>query len=206
MLTDRLDPASANRARLGLALALLAAGLLRFWALPHGVPFSLQVDEPEVMLRAVRMMKTGDLNPHFFDYPTLYMYVQALVATARFLAGAVHGEWASLAQAPPEAFYVWGRAVTAIAGTATVWVLYRAAHTVGTAHGAARRGHVRRHAPARPRVALRPDGCPGDVLRDAHSAPLAARARARHGVGVRAGRHGGRPRGRQPNTQEASRS
>ena len=110
---------------LGLVLALLAAGLLRFWALPHGVPFSVQVDEPEVMVRAVRMMKSGDLNPHFFDYPTLYMYLQALVATARFLAGAMRGEWASLAQAPHEAFYLWGRAVTAILGTATVWVLYR---------------------------------------------------------------------------------
>ena len=115
---------SDARARLGLVLALLAAGLLRFWALPHGVPFSVQVDEPEVMVRAVRMMKTGDLNPHFYDYPTLYMYVQAGVATARFLVGAMQGEWASLAQAPHEAFYVWGRAVTAIMGTATVWVLF----------------------------------------------------------------------------------
>ena len=113
-----------RRARLGLVLALLAAGLLRFWALPHGVPFSVQVDEPEVMVRAVRMMKTGDFNPHFYDYPTLYMYLQAAVATARFLVGAMQGEWASLAQAPHEAFYVWGRAVTAMMGTATVWLLY----------------------------------------------------------------------------------
>ena len=116
--------ADQRRARLGLVLALLAAGLLRFWALPHGVPFSVQVDEPEVMVRAVRMMKTGDLNPHFYDYPTLYMYLQALVATVRFLFGAMQGEWSSLAQAPHEAFYVWGRAVTAIMGTATVWVLF----------------------------------------------------------------------------------
>ena len=37
----------------------------------------------------------------------------------------MHGEWASLAQAPNEAFYLWGRAVTAIMGTATVWLVYR---------------------------------------------------------------------------------
>ena len=126
MPIDRRGPADANRRRLGLALALLAAGLLRFWALPQGIPFSVQVDEPEVMLRAVRMMKTGDLHPHFFDYPTFYMYMQAVVAAARFLAGALAGEWASLAQAPPEAFYLWGRALTAILGTATVWMVYRA--------------------------------------------------------------------------------
>jgi 4-amino-4-deoxy-L-arabinose transferase-like glycosyltransferase len=77
------------------------------------------------MERAVRMMKTGDLNPHFFDYPTWYMYVQAVVAVVRFLVGAMEGKWASLAQAPTEAFYLWGRAVTAVLGTATVWILYR---------------------------------------------------------------------------------
>ena len=43
----------------------------------------------------------------------------------RFLFGAIHGRWAALAQAPTEEFYLWGRAVTALFGTATVWLLYR---------------------------------------------------------------------------------
>lgn len=111
--------------RFGLALALSAAALLRFWALSQGVPFSVQVDEPEVMVRAVTMMKTGDLNPRFFDYPSLFIYMEALVSVARFLAGAMRGEWSSLAQAPNEAFYLWGRALTAVMGTATVWVVYQ---------------------------------------------------------------------------------
>lgn len=110
----------------GLALALVAAALLRFWALPHGIPFSVQVDEPEVMERAVRMMKTGDFNPHFFDYPTLYMYVEACVSVLRFLVGAMRGKWSSLALAPSADFYLWGRAVTATLGTATVFLVYRA--------------------------------------------------------------------------------
>lgn len=112
--------------RLGIALALVAAALLRFWALSQGIGFNLGVDEPEVMERAVRIMKTGDLNPHFFDYPGLYMYVEAAVAVLRFLAGAMQGKWAALAQAPTEDFYLWGRAVTALLGTGTVWVVYRA--------------------------------------------------------------------------------
>ena len=122
-----LEPAELNRSRLGLVLALLAAAMLRFWALPQGIPFGLGVDEPEVMERAVRMMKTGDFNPHFFDYPSLYMYVQTVVAVFRFAVGAMQGMWSGLAQAPTEEFYVWGRAVTAILGTATVWIVYRAA-------------------------------------------------------------------------------
>ena len=119
------EAALLNQARFGLVLSLVAAALLRFWALTQGIPFGVQVDEPEVLLRAVRMMKTGDLNPHFFDYPTLYMYLQALVAAGRFLVGAMRGEWSALAQAPPEAFYLWARAVTAALGTATVWLIYR---------------------------------------------------------------------------------
>jgi 4-amino-4-deoxy-L-arabinose transferase-like glycosyltransferase len=125
MISTR-ESADLNPARFGLVVALLAAALLRFWALPQGVPFSVQVDEPEVMVRAVLMMRNGDLNPHFFDYPTLYMYVQALVAVLRFMVGAMQGKWAALSQAPPETFYVWGRAVTATVGTATVWIVYRA--------------------------------------------------------------------------------
>jgi 4-amino-4-deoxy-L-arabinose transferase-like glycosyltransferase len=125
MPSETTEFIDAKRARILLVAALLAGALLRFWGLGQGVPFSVQVDEPEVMVRAVRMMKTGDLNPHFYDYPTLYIYLQALVATGRFLAGAMRGEWASLAQAPAEAFYLWGRALTAILGTATVWLLYR---------------------------------------------------------------------------------
>jgi len=119
-------PTNAKRARLGLGLALLAAALLRFWALTQGIGFNPGPDEPEVMDRAVRMIKTGDLNPHFFDYPGLYMYVEAAVAVVRFMAGAMQGKWAGLAQAPTEDFYLWARAVTALLGTATVWVVYRA--------------------------------------------------------------------------------
>jgi 4-amino-4-deoxy-L-arabinose transferase-like glycosyltransferase len=121
------EPVDLRPSRLGLALALLVAAMLRFWALPQGVPFSLGVDEPEVMERAVRMMKTGDFNPHFFDYPTLYMYVQTVVAVFRFMLGAMSGLWSGLAQAQTADFYVWGRAVTAILGTATVWIVYRSA-------------------------------------------------------------------------------
>src|SRR4051794_25285854 len=104
---------ATGRARLGLMLALLAAALLRFWALSQGIGFNPGVDEPEVMDRAIRMLKTGDLNPHFFDSPSLYMYVEAVVSGLRFFAGSALGKWDSLANAPTEDFYLWARATTA---------------------------------------------------------------------------------------------
>jgi 4-amino-4-deoxy-L-arabinose transferase-like glycosyltransferase len=113
-------------AKLGLGLALLAAALLRFWALSQGIGFNPGPDEPEIMDRAVRMMKTADFNPHFYDYPGLYIYVETAVATGRFLTGAMQGKWSSLGQAQVDDFYLWCRAMTALLGTATVWIVYQA--------------------------------------------------------------------------------
>ncbi|MCA1650863.1 MAG: phospholipid carrier-dependent glycosyltransferase, partial [Acidobacteria bacterium] len=110
--------------KLGLAVVLLVAAILRFWALGHGIPFALGVDEPEIMERSVRIMKTGTFNPHFFDYPGFYIHLQAAVASFRFLVGAIGGAWGSLDQAPVEAFYLWGRAVTALFGVATVLLVF----------------------------------------------------------------------------------
>lgn len=120
------EAADLRPSRAGLALALGGAALLRLWALGSGIPYMIGVDEPEVMHRAVRIIKTGDFNPHFFDYPSLYIYVQVVVGVLRFMAGAIRGEWASLAQFAATDAYLWGRAVTALAGTATIWVLYLA--------------------------------------------------------------------------------
>ncbi len=124
--TDPAWRSSADRRVPGLALALLLAALLRFWGLGQGIPFNPGVDEPEVMDRALRMMKSGDFNPHFFDYPSLYMYVQTAVAVLRFMIGAMQGRWSALAQAQTADFYLWARGVTAIIGTGTVWLVYRA--------------------------------------------------------------------------------
>lgn len=115
-------PTRWHRPALFLILALGA--VLRFTALGQGIPFALGVDEPEVMERAVRMMNTGDLHPHFFDYPGLYIYVQFVVACVRFVVGSIGGLWANLNQAPPAEFYLWGRAVTAVFGTATIALVY----------------------------------------------------------------------------------
>jgi 4-amino-4-deoxy-L-arabinose transferase-like glycosyltransferase len=116
-----------------LVLAPIVAfgAALRFTALGHNLPFAPGVDEPIILEGAVRMMKTGDLHPYFFDYPTLYFYVQLVVAVARFMTGAVNGLWATLDQAPAAEFYVWGRAVTAAFGTATIALTYLLARRLG---------------------------------------------------------------------------
>jgi 4-amino-4-deoxy-L-arabinose transferase-like glycosyltransferase len=125
-----------RRSVLTLAGILAVAAGLRFWTLGAGIPYSPGVDEPQLMDRAVQMMRTGDFNPHFYDYPGLYIYVQLAVACARFVVGATAGEWKSLAQVSPGDFYHWGRAVTALLGTATVFLLFHIGMRWGTRYGA----------------------------------------------------------------------
>ena len=123
-----------NPSRIVLAAVLLLAIILRLWALGHGIPYGLGVDEPEVLERAVNMMKSGSLHPHFFDYPSLYIYIQMAAASLRFLTGAITGLWGSLDQAPAESFYLWARSVTALFGVATVVLVFRIGMRWGARH------------------------------------------------------------------------
>jgi 4-amino-4-deoxy-L-arabinose transferase-like glycosyltransferase len=113
-----------RRATVSLAAILAVAAGLRFFGIGAGIPYAIGVDEPEIVHRAVGMMRSGDFNPRFFDYPTLYVYVQLATACARFLAGAMSGKWHALADVSYADFYVWGRAVTAAFGTLTVLLVY----------------------------------------------------------------------------------
>lgn len=58
---------------LGLALALRMVGLQ--YGLPYGT--ILNPDEQSIVPRAWRMVHGFGLDPHWFDYPTLVLYVQA---------------------------------------------------------------------------------------------------------------------------------
>ena len=128
------EASDLRTSRFGLAAVLIAAAILRFWALGSGIPYAVQVDEPEIVERAVNMMRAGSLHPHFFDYPALYIYLQLVVACARFMTGAISGEWASLADAAGGSFYLWARAVTASLGVLTVMLVYQIGARWGARH------------------------------------------------------------------------
>jgi 4-amino-4-deoxy-L-arabinose transferase-like glycosyltransferase len=126
------EASDMRRSTLSLAAILLVAGTLRFLSLGAGIPYSIGVDEPEIINRVAGMMRSGNFNPHFYDYPTLYIYVQLLVACVRFLVGAMAGEWQSLGDVTSADFYLWGRAVTALFGTATVLLVHQIGLRWGT--------------------------------------------------------------------------
>ena len=63
----------------GMSLAVVLLAGLAMWT-PHlraHEPFVYAADEAAVVGRGLAMTATGDWNPHWFHYPTLYIYVQA---------------------------------------------------------------------------------------------------------------------------------
>src|SRR5262245_44702328 len=70
--------------RLSGAVAVLAAivgvaAALRFVGIQYGLPFGnlLNPDEQSIVSRAWKMVHGGGGDPHWFDYPSLLMYVNA---------------------------------------------------------------------------------------------------------------------------------
>lgn len=121
-------------ATMWLAVVLGIATVLRFWRLGHGLPYQMGIDEPELISRVLAMMRTGDFNPHFFDYPGLMLYLHLGVACLRFLAGAMAQEFRSLAEVAMSDLLTWARAVTAVFGVATVVVVHQIGMRWGARH------------------------------------------------------------------------
>src|SRR6266576_7334591 len=65
----------------GTALAAILAGAatLRLVGIQYGLPFGnlLKPDEQSIVPRAWKLVHGGGGDPHWFDYPTLLMYVNA---------------------------------------------------------------------------------------------------------------------------------
>jgi 4-amino-4-deoxy-L-arabinose transferase-like glycosyltransferase len=112
-------------ALLGLAgIVLLGLGL-RLWGVDAGAPFRMGVDEPVIVSNALRMIRTGDFNPYFFDYGGLTLYLHAAVGTFAFMAGAMEGRWSHLDAVWEGDLLVAGRTATALLGALTVVLVFR---------------------------------------------------------------------------------
>ncbi|MFL5944463.1 MAG: hypothetical protein ACJ74C_03350, partial [Gaiellaceae bacterium] len=71
--------AELDRGATALAAILAGAAALRFVGIEYGLPFGnlLNPDEQLIVPRAWKLVHGGGGDPHWFDYPTLLMYVNA---------------------------------------------------------------------------------------------------------------------------------
>jgi hypothetical protein len=100
---NAIHNAAYHNARWLLVGVTLAAFLLRLWGINFGLPYLYHPDEPGYVTIAQNIFKTGDLNPHFFNYPSLFFYLNALAYMPYYLAGRLAGAFSSPADiaAPP---------------------------------------------------------------------------------------------------------
>lgn len=118
--------------------AALAVGLaLRLWGLGFGLPHTeARPDESLLLHRAVSIC-AGDLNPHFFNYPSFHLYLLALACALYYVGGRALGDFAGVDDfllhflLDPSGLYLTGRALTAAMGTASVAAVYCAGRNLG---------------------------------------------------------------------------
>jgi 4-amino-4-deoxy-L-arabinose transferase-like glycosyltransferase len=98
-----------------LGALLAVAAVLRLVGIEYGLPFPLlNPDEANIVPRAWRVVHGGGLDPHFFDYPSALIYLEA-----------------PLQRAFDDPSYLTARLVlvaVALAGVAAAWWLGRAAY------------------------------------------------------------------------------
>lgn len=120
-----------------LALILLTGLGLRLWGIDFDLPYIYHPDEPARIAISQRMLKTGDLNPHFFNYPSLFIYLNLLAYVPYFLFGKLLGVFQSpgdilepvqltmgVTYAPMPTAVLLGRLVTVTFGVGSVILVF----------------------------------------------------------------------------------
>lgn len=122
-----------------LASLVLVALVLRLWRLDFDrmLPYLAHADEQTQFNPAIRIIQTGDLNPHFFNYPSLTITIDALVLFIGYQVGLLLGVFDSVADlhligtmgfarglVGNPGLLLLGRATTAVFGALTTGLLF----------------------------------------------------------------------------------
>lgn len=126
-----------------LAGVLVVALGLRLWGINFGLPYVEHPDEPFWVVQVLKMVKTGDPNPHDFIYPSLYYYINAFGYLVYYGIGRLFGVFGSLADlAEPvlliggsgkttlPMLFLGGRCFSAVLGVATVALTFDLARRI----------------------------------------------------------------------------
>ena len=121
--------------------AVIFAFVLRYYHTKIGLPYLYYNDETQTASTALRIMKTGDFNPHFFNYGSMMIYSNLVVDILHYLSLMGHPTTAESYltnmneikinvdtgwrwDISHPSFYHWNRILTALLGTGTVLITY----------------------------------------------------------------------------------
>jgi 4-amino-4-deoxy-L-arabinose transferase-like glycosyltransferase len=129
--------ARVPRHRVLLAAIVAAGAAARFWGLGWGLPHTLAHPDETKFVSVALGFGYGDLDPHWFGYPTLFFYLAAAAFAVLYAAGRLTGHFPTLSAfklqffLDPTPFHLATRAISAVAGTLTILVAYRLGRELG---------------------------------------------------------------------------
>jgi len=91
---------------------LVVAGVSRFGGVGEGLPYTYYADEVNHIQLVQGMLKTGDLNPHYFYYPSGLFYLNALIQGLVYAGGVVTGYFSGPDDLQAGALLVMGVGIT----------------------------------------------------------------------------------------------
>jgi 4-amino-4-deoxy-L-arabinose transferase-like glycosyltransferase len=130
---------AVSRSQLWICLPLLSF-VLNALFLAHDLPEAAHPDETAIVRRALAM-GGGDLNPHFYKYPSLWIYLvfltQAAAAGMGLAAGVFRGveDLAVLAFSNPTLYFLVARLFAGALGAGAVWLTWSIGRRVSPACG-----------------------------------------------------------------------
>lgn len=135
---SKLSATPERTALFVLGCTVLFGLMLRLWNISFGLPYLHHPDEPLYMMISLHIFKTGSLDPHFYHYPSLSFYINALSYIPYYLVGKLFGMFTTVKdiQSPfliimgcgntlTPSVFILGRIISAVAGsTCIVFVFY----------------------------------------------------------------------------------
>jgi hypothetical protein len=119
-----------------LVLILAVALALRLWGIGFGLPHRYHIDEPYSILGALKTA-SRDFTPRYpVNSPNLWEFILLLEYGVMFVVGRFRnvytsvGDFAASYRLDPTWFYLLARGTSALLGTATVAVVYKAARDI----------------------------------------------------------------------------
>jgi len=114
-----------------LIIIFLGGFSLRIFGIDYGLPFLYDPDEPTFITMVYKMLITDDLHPGWFGHPgTTLVYILYFIYKLTFIIGTNIGVYTNfeayklLYFQDPTLFYLTGRIICALFGSATILIVY----------------------------------------------------------------------------------
>jgi Dolichyl-phosphate-mannose-protein mannosyltransferase len=113
-----------------LSVLLIGGAALRLWGLRFGLPHPMTRPDEEFIVSMALRFFSGDYNPHFFEWPSLYFYVVHAVFRVMYAAGHLAGRFPDvdsfvrMTVAEPGSAHIALRVMSVVAAVATMAVVH----------------------------------------------------------------------------------